>query len=173
MAGSHGTAPDVLVSGAASGHKLGLDGALLLGDLNGDGLQDLILGADGGDGPANARAACGEVEVVFGQATWANPFLDLSQSLNGSFLSFAGGAADDELSKNNALAVGDLDGDGIVDLLAGAPGVDGPAGSPVPTRGRSTACVASPARWPAAAVCSPSGSRSNHRPRRKPPRPRR
>ncbi|MEP7274347.1 MAG: Ig-like domain-containing protein, partial [Acidobacteriota bacterium] len=40
--------------------------AVAFGDLNGDGRQDLIVGAPGGDGPINLRPAAGEVSVFFG-----------------------------------------------------------------------------------------------------------
>ena len=47
------------------------------GDVNGDGFDDLIIGAQG-DGPGNARAAAGDSYVVFGKASGFAAEIDLA-----------------------------------------------------------------------------------------------
>ncbi|MGB1890767.1 MAG: integrin alpha, partial [Candidatus Latescibacterota bacterium] len=56
---------DVRITGAAQGDRAGT--AVTSGDLNGDGFDDLIIGAPNVD-PGN-RAVAGAVYVLFGQAT--------------------------------------------------------------------------------------------------------
>ena len=94
---------------------------MAMGDLNNDGIDDLIVGALRADGPDNAREDGGEVYVIFG-----------SPSLSG-VLDFASAspdvtvtAADREDDMGTAVASADLNGDGIDDLLIGAPRADGP-----------------------------------------------
>src|SRR5262249_20857534 len=41
------------------------------GEINGDGIADLLMGADQGDGPTNTRIDCGETYVVFGGQAFA------------------------------------------------------------------------------------------------------
>ena len=55
------------------------------GDVNGDGFDDLIIGADGGDGPGNTRTSAGDSYVVFGHAGAFAAEIDLA--------ALAGGAA--------------------------------------------------------------------------------
>lgn len=47
------------------------------GDINGDGFDDLIFGADRGDGPTNTRGGAGEAIVIFGR-TGAFTNIDVS-----------------------------------------------------------------------------------------------
>jgi Ca2+-binding RTX toxin-like protein len=55
---------DLTVHGADAGDELGVGPGT--GDLNGDGVNDLILGADEGDGPLNNRSGAGEAAILFG-----------------------------------------------------------------------------------------------------------
>ena len=94
------------------------------GDINGDGIDDLIIGAYGAD--PNGNSLAGRSYVVFGSGTVTNPF-DLS-SLNGSNGFVINGEAELDFSGYSVSAAGDINGDGIDDLIIGANGAD-PNGS--------------------------------------------
>jgi hypothetical protein len=44
------------------------------GDVNGDGFDDLLIGAPVADGPDNARKSCGEIYVILGEGVRLNDF---------------------------------------------------------------------------------------------------
>ena len=92
------------------------------GDLNGDGVDDIIIGASG----ANGRA--GESYVVFGgTGVGSSGRLDLS-ALNGSNGFVLNGIDGDDFSGNSVSAAGDLNGDGVDDIIIGAFYANGRAG---------------------------------------------
>jgi large repetitive protein len=89
------------------------------GDINGDGLGDIIIGAVIG-GSANATPYSGKTYVVFGRNT-ANATIDLGQVAAG-----VGGFAivsntADEQSGHSVSSAGDINGDGLADIILGAP----------------------------------------------------
>ena len=92
------------------------------GDVNGDGIDDLIVGAAGGDdGGFNA----GEAYVIYGQAGATRVTLDLSTLTAAQGFIIQGDAAGD-LAGRSVAGAGDVNGDGIDDLIVGAPfGDDG------------------------------------------------
>ncbi len=94
------------------------------GDLNGDGFDDLIIGADGAD-PNGLRS--GSSYVVFGKSTPFTTTQNLSM-LDGSNGFRLDGEATDDYSGRNVSAAGDVNGDGFDDLIIGADGAD-PNGS--------------------------------------------
>ena len=118
--------------------------AVALGDVNGDGMLDVVIGNHGNSGPnelllqqsdgsfvaaagfpggsANTRAIAlgdvngdGRLDVLVGNHGSANELL-LQQS-DGSFV--AAGLGDSSYSYTSSVALGDVDGDGRLDVLVG------------------------------------------------------
>ncbi|HED52861.1 MAG TPA: hypothetical protein ENJ00_01495 [Phycisphaerales bacterium] len=89
------------------------------GDVNGDGIDDLIIGAFGAD--PNGVGGAGESYVVFGRATGFSTSMDLS-SLDGTSGFIINGIDREDFSGFSVSAAGDVNGDGIDDLIIGAPG---------------------------------------------------
>jgi hypothetical protein len=92
------------------------------GDVNGDGFDDLIVGALGADPGGDSYA--GESYVVFGKADWsATPALDLS-SLDGTNGFRLDGIDAGDGSGFQVASAGDVNFDGFADLIIGAPFAD-------------------------------------------------
>jgi Ca2+-binding RTX toxin-like protein len=87
------------------------------GDINGDGIDDLIIGAP--DADPNGQFQAGSSYVVFGTKSGLSASLDLS-SLNGSNGFVINGINSDDSSGNSVSSAGDINGDGIDDLIIGA-----------------------------------------------------
>ena len=97
---------DRVIAGEAAGDYLGW--AIAIGDLNGDGLDELAIGAPGAGGAAHK--ARGQVLLYSGEALVSG---------EDSFATLFGETTGDQAGA--ALAIGDLDGDGYDELLIGAP----------------------------------------------------
>ena len=110
---------DVIIQGAAAGDRLGQD-ALCLADVNGDGIQDILMGAHYAD--PQGRGSAGALYVVFGTKD-LDETIDLA--LGEEDLRVEGAANSDKLSFLGALASGDVNGDGILDILVGGPSING------------------------------------------------
>ncbi|WP_350309686.1 VCBS domain-containing protein [Aquariibacter lacus] len=95
------------------------------GDVNGDGLADLIVGAFGSDPSAGSDA--GRSYVVFGQSTGTGVNLSAVAGGMGGFV--INGQAANDRSGISVSAAGDVNGDGLADLIVGAPDSDPSAGS--------------------------------------------
>ena len=110
---------------AAEGFSL-MGDSMASGDINGDGIDDLVLGApfagrEPGSPHGGPRTQLGEVYVVFGSTAL------------GSTVRIAEGEADVRISGpeqwselGDAMAVGDVNGDGIDDIIAVAEAADWP-----------------------------------------------
>jgi hypothetical protein len=104
---------DLILRGEVSGDQAGF-GVAVGGDLNGDGLADMVVGAP-------LAGGYGRVHVIYGDASPAG-------SLDSDDATISGRANGDRAG--HVLAwVGDVDWDGHQDLLIGAPGADGGAGA--------------------------------------------
>jgi hypothetical protein len=118
---------DVTIYGATAGDNLSAGGALAAGDVNKDGLADLLLGAGLADGPNDARNEAGEAYIIYGRATFPT-VLDLAtQGAGGADVTLYGASINDNLALGGSLGLADLDRDGRSDLLLGAFNADGPA----------------------------------------------
>ena len=88
------------------------------GDVNGDGLADLIVGAWGAD--PGGESLAGQSYVVFGKADATT--VDLANLGTGGFRIDGIDASD--LSGDSVSGAGDVNGDGLADLIVGAYGAD-------------------------------------------------
>lgn len=91
------------------------------GDVNGDGLADFIVGVAGASQPAGLTT--GRSYVVFGRATTSVANFSTIVAGLGSGFVINGQNADDN-SGLSVSAVGDINGDGLTDLIVGAPKAD-------------------------------------------------
>ncbi len=115
------------IDGAAAGDGLGSSLASV-GDQNGDGRPDLAIGASSAS--PLGRSGAGQVVVVAGQAGSATRDLAVTAPLQLTVGAMAGAGLGAAIAP-----AGDMNGDGRVDLLAGAPGESDRAGAAYLLRG--------------------------------------
>lgn len=87
------------------------------GDVNGDGINDIIIGASYNNSDGSTRN--GAAYVIFGKTNMSNISLnDISSGVGGFKIL---GESDNSYAGAAVSAAGDLNGDGLADLLVGAP----------------------------------------------------
>ncbi|MDZ8134730.1 MAG: hypothetical protein RM049_05420 [Nostoc sp. DedQUE04] len=92
------------------------------GDINNDGIDDLIIGAPGAT--ANGKNNAGQTYVVFGGTNLGSDGSLYLSDLNGSDGFLINGIAERDNSGSSVSNAGDINGDGIDDLIIGAGGAN-------------------------------------------------
>ncbi|NRA97708.1 MAG: FG-GAP repeat protein [Planctomycetes bacterium] len=105
-----------VIEGSNSVDRLGI--WIAGGDINGDGVTDVIMGADGGDGISNSNQNRGEVVVLFGGGNWPAT-IDLANPPTGVALTTIYGV-DNNDHVGTTLLGRDIDADGFDELIISA-----------------------------------------------------
>jgi hypothetical protein len=111
------------MNGAAAGDKLG-SSVGFAGDINDDGIDDLVIGAPGAT-PGGTDLGSGACYVLFGNANvnlgFSNLFLSVLDGRRGFKIN---GASPGDFFGASVGSAGDINNDGVDDLLIGAPHAD-------------------------------------------------
>ena len=110
---------DFTISGPEQWSELG--DAVACGDVNGDGIADIIAAAEAADGPEGARRGAGTAYVVFGSASLGGTVRIAEDEQDVAIL-----GADIDGALGFSAASGDVNGDGLDDILLVAQRAEGP-----------------------------------------------
>jgi hypothetical protein len=105
---------DYTFLGESAGDQAGVS-VSSAGDVDGDGLDDLLVGADRND---DVESGAGKVYLILGSSLGDTSEFDLSMS-DFSFV----GEGYYEVAGHSVSGAGDVNGDGFSDIIVGAPGV--------------------------------------------------
>jgi hypothetical protein len=119
---------DLVIGAADNGSQFGA--CTRAGDINGDGIDDIVVSAYVAESVPNSGVKEGQVYVIFGRTSWGplgSPALhDLSSTSTAADLVITAESGGDQLGMESSMGVADINNDGFDDIVVGAHFADGP-----------------------------------------------
>ncbi|MEL7239959.1 MAG: hypothetical protein AAGK78_13975, partial [Planctomycetota bacterium] len=116
-----GAAFQVIGADANDFFGAGFYGRIFNGDVTGDSVNDVIVAAPRADGVGNARVDAGEIFIIGGGGLGSAGYVDLSVTPVGTGVVQTRIIGPEANAQLTILAIGDLSGDGIADIVVGSP----------------------------------------------------